>query len=71
MMTSQDILAEISAAAKRLNIAPTTLCQRAVKNAKLPARLARGETITLATLNALRAYIGQCDAEAPQPEAAE
>lgn len=63
------ILAEITDAAKRFGVTPKTLCQQAVKNAKLPDRLARGETITLATLNKLRAHIEfrQANLSAPAP----
>lgn len=57
MSTSNTILAEIQRAAERLKMAPSTLCQRAVGNSKLPVRLAEGRTVTLETVEKIRAFV--------------
>lgn len=57
MSTSADILQEIRSAAALLGIAPTTLCQRSVQNAKLVARLEGGQSVTVDTVNRIRAYV--------------
>ena len=67
MSDSLDLLQEIRDGAKVLGIAPTTLCQRAVRNGAIIKRLEGGNTVTLKTAAAIRAYI---DANRPK-EAAE
>jgi hypothetical protein len=67
MSVSMDLLQEIKDGAKALGIAPSTLCQRAVKNGYVVSRLEGGASVTLKTAEAIRAYI-----EANRPkEAAE
>lgn len=67
MSVSMDLLQEIKEGAKALGIAPSTLCQRAVKNGYVVSRLEGGASVTLKTAEAIRAYI-----EANRPkEAAE
>ena len=67
MSISDDILREIKKAAEDMGIAPTTLCQRAVKHGGLVGRLERGGKVTTAVVDEIRAYI---DANRPK-EAAE
>jgi len=57
MNTSADFLHEIRAAASLMGIAPSTLCQRAVSNGKLVRRLEAGSTVTMSTVNRIRAYV--------------
>lgn len=57
MNTSVDFLHEIRAAASLMGIAPSTLCQRAVSNGKLVRRLESGSTVTMSTVNRIRAYV--------------
>lgn len=57
MTTTDDFLKEIKKAAKSLGIAPTTLCQNAVKNGGLIRRLENGGRVTLETVEEIRAYI--------------
>ena len=57
MSTARQFLAEIKSGAKILGIAPTTLCQRSVKNGKVIRRLERGGSITTDTMDKIRAYI--------------
>jgi hypothetical protein len=59
MSVTLDLLDEIRAGAKALGIAPTTLCQRAVKNGKLMRRLEQGRSIELKTADKIRAYIDE------------
>jgi hypothetical protein len=67
MSASLELLAEIEDGAKVLGIAPSTLCQRAVKNGWIIKRLEANGSVTLETANKIRAYI-----EANRPkEAAE
>lgn len=54
---SLDLLEDIKAGAKALGIAPTTLCQRAVRNGAIVSRLEGGASVTLKTAGAIRAYI--------------
>jgi intein/homing endonuclease len=58
MSVSLDLLQEIKDGAKALGIAPSTLCQRAVKNGWIVKRLEEGNgSVTLETANKIRAYI--------------
>jgi predicted transcriptional regulator of viral defense system len=57
MSTSDDLLQEIKDAAETLGIAPTTLCQRAVKHGGLIERLERGGKVTTDVVDRIRAYI--------------
>jgi hypothetical protein len=67
MSVSLDLLQEIKDGAKALGIAPSTLCQRAVKNGHVVRRLEGGRSVTLETATQIRAFI-----EANRPkEAAE
>ena len=66
MSESLKLLREIKDGAKALGIAPTTLCQRAVNNGHVVARLKGGNSVTLETAAKIRAYIAR-----PQREAAE
>lgn len=68
MSVSMELLQEIKDGAKLLGIAPSTLCQRAVRNGAIVKRLEGGDaTVTLDTAQRIRAYI-----EANRPkEAAE
>ena len=68
MSVSLDLLAEIEDGAKAIGIAPSTLCQRAVKNGQLIKRLQRGESATVETAHKIRAFI---EAHRPKTEAAE
>jgi hypothetical protein len=52
-----DFLQEIKDAAQALGIAPTTLCQKAVKNSGLVRRLENGGKITTDTVDEIRAWI--------------
>jgi hypothetical protein len=67
MSISDDLLREIKEAAGALGIAPTTLCQRAVKHGGLVQRLEEGGKVTTDVVERIRAYI---DANRPK-EAAE
>ena len=51
------LLTEIQLAARDLGIAPTTLCQRAVRNTALPKRLEDGGSVTLETAGKIRDWI--------------
>lgn len=51
------LLDRIEEAAAQRGIAPSTLCQLAVKNSKLPTRLQEGKSITLRTLGKLEAWM--------------
>jgi hypothetical protein len=67
MSTSADLLREIKDAAEAIGIAPTTLCQRAVRHGGLVGRLEMGGRVTTDVVDKIRAYI-----EANRPkEAAE
>ena len=67
MTASLHLLEEIKEGAKAIGIAPTTLCQAAVKNGHIIERLQAGNSVTLRTADKIRAYI-----EANRPkEAAE
>ena len=69
MSASLELLREIKQGAKAIGIAPTTLCQRAVKNGGLVHRLSKKQgSVTLETANKIRAYIAK---HRPQAEAAE
>jgi hypothetical protein len=68
MTSEKELLAEIRAGAKALGIAPTTLCQRAVKNQHIVGRLIDGKTVTMDTARRIRAYIAK---HRPNLEAAE
>ncbi len=67
MSLTLDFLQEVKIGADMLGIAPTTLCQRAVKNGKLIRRLEAGGEVSLGTVEAIRAYI---DANRPKAEEA-
>ncbi len=54
---SLDLLQEIKDGARALGIAPTTLCQRAVRNGAIVSRLEGGASVTLKTAGTIRAYI--------------
>jgi hypothetical protein len=56
-MNTATLLREILTAADDLGIAPTTLCQRAVRHAGLIRRLEDGGSVTLATAEKLRRWI--------------
>ncbi len=68
MKDEQTFLREIKDAANVIGIAPTTLCQRAVKNGALVQRLAAGGTVTAATMRKVREWIVK---HRPRAEAAE
>jgi hypothetical protein len=53
------LLREIKEAAHVIGIAPTTLCQRAVKNGALVQRLEDGGTVTAATIRKIREWISK------------
>lgn len=57
MAATRDLLEEIRAGATALGIAPTTLCQRALRNGGLIRRLENGGRVTLETAETIRAYI--------------
>lgn len=57
MTGTQELLQEIKDGAKLLGIAPTTLCQRAVKHGGLIRRLEKGGQVTLETAGEIRDYI--------------
>jgi hypothetical protein len=59
MKDEQTFLREIKEAANVIGIAPTTLCQRAVKNGALVGRLERGKTVTAATMRKVREWIAR------------
>ncbi|MGE8129045.1 hypothetical protein ACQKQD_18890 [Methylobacterium sp. NPDC080182] len=54
---SAKFLAEIRIAASRLNLSPATLCQKAVKNGRLVRRLEEGQSVTLNTVEKIRAFV--------------
>lgn len=56
MTTSHDILALIRAEAERIGIAPSTLCQRAVRNAGLVRRLEAGKSVTVDVAARLKSW---------------
>lgn len=56
MTTSHDILKLIRSEAERIGIAPSTLCQKAVRNARLIKRLESGESVTVDVLGRLTAW---------------
>ena len=58
MTGSLELLQEIKEGAKVLGIAPSTLCQQAVKNGHVVGRLEAGASVTLETADRIRAYIG-------------
>lgn len=57
MTATDDFLKEIKKGAKILGIAPTTLCQNAVRNGALIRRLENGGRVTLQTVEEIRTYI--------------
>lgn len=57
MTGTQELLQEIKDGAKALGIAPTTLCQRAVRHGGLIRRLEKGGQVTLETAEEIRSYI--------------
>lgn len=58
MSASLELLQEIKDGAKALGIAPSTLCQKAVKNGAIIKRLEGGDaTVTLETAERIRAFI--------------
>jgi hypothetical protein len=57
MSTSLDLLQEIKDGAEAIGIAPTTLCQRAVKNGAIVARLEKRGSVTLETARKIREFI--------------
>ena len=59
MTTSHDILALIRAEAARIGIAPSTLCQRAVRNAGLVRRLESGKSVTVDVAARLKSWAAQ------------
>ena len=60
MSTSDDLLREIKEAAEAIGIAPTTLCQRAVRHSGLIARLEkRNGRVTTDVADKIRAYIAE------------
>lgn len=59
MKDEQILLREIKEAANVIGIAPTTLCQRAIKNGALVQRLEGGDTITFATARKIREWIAK------------
>lgn len=70
-MTGKELLEEIRAGAVSIGIAPTTLCQRALKNAHLIKRLEKGRTVTLETTEKIRSYIRENKPAPIKAEAAE
>ena len=59
MKDEQTLLREIKEAAHVIGIAPTTLCQRAVRNGALVQRLEAGGTVTAATMRKVRQWIAE------------
>jgi hypothetical protein len=57
MAATRDLLDEIRAGASALGIAPTTLCQKAVRHGGLVRRLERGGRVTLETAEQIRSFI--------------
>ncbi len=57
MSATSDLLQEIKQGAEAIGIAPTTLCQRAVKHGGLIRRLENGGRVTLETVEQIRTYI--------------
>lgn len=57
MIDSSKLLAEIEAYCAIVGLMPSTLCQRVVRNSKLPARLRSGGDCTTKTAERLRAYM--------------
>lgn len=51
------LLGRIEEAAAQRGLAPSTLCQLAVKNSKLPIRLQEGKSVTLRTVGKLNAWM--------------
>ncbi len=66
---SADFLAEIRASARRLDLTPKTLCQKAVRNQRLVSRLEGGGSVTVQTVERFRAFVAAQEARAPQPAA--
>ena len=56
-MTSNDLLRDIESAARKLGLAPSTMCRLAVNNGDLPRRLRSGKTVSLETASRLTAWI--------------
>lgn len=56
-MSTEAILSEIRQAAQSLGLKPSTLCARATGNGHLPARLETGGSITIATMEKIRAFV--------------
>lgn len=71
MSVTQELLREINDAASALGIAPTTLCQRAVRHGGLVRRLQGGGRVTLETAEQLRSYIRAAIEEDSKPSPAE
>jgi len=69
MAVTQELLEEINDAARVLGIAPTTLCQRALRHSGLVRRLERGGRVTLETAEQLRSYIRDAKADQSSPAA--
>jgi hypothetical protein len=59
MSIALDLLQEIKEAAAELGIAPTTLCQRAVRHGGLIRRLENGDNVRADTVDKIRAYIAE------------
>lgn len=54
---SAEFLAEIRVAASQLKLSPTTLCQKAVRNGRLVRRLELGQSVTVDTVERIRAFV--------------
>lgn len=54
---SAEFLAEIKVAASQLKLSPTTLCQKAVRNGRLVRRLELGQSVTVDTVERIRAFV--------------
>lgn len=57
MSSAMEFLQEIKRAAQQMGIAPSTLCQKAVRAGGLVRRLERGGNVTLQRVDQIRAYI--------------
>jgi signal recognition particle subunit SEC65 len=56
-MTNTPPLHEIEEAAEALGMKASTLCVKAVNNPHLPARLRCGGSVTVATMEKIRAFV--------------
>lgn len=70
MSPEQQLLAEIESYCAAHGIAPSTLCQKAVKNSNLPDRLRAGKGVTVRIAQQVRAFIQADQPEASSPRAA-